>query len=425
MNVQIEQLGPLRGNLEVPGDKAIAHRALMLAACAPGQSTLKNVPQGADVGSTISVLRQLGIEIDRDGPKTKVHGQPIETWSAPTGSLDCGNSGTTMRLLSGLLTGQQHEVCLTGDSSLRKRPMQRVAQPLCQLGANIQTAAQGRAPIWIMNQPTEGGEIELQVPSAQVKSALLFAGLNAKQPVTVHQPSPLRDHSENLFKGAGLKVSQAANSITVEPGTPQPFDLEIPGDPSSSAFIAVAAILIEKSKVTIENLSLNPTRTGYFEVLQNMGAKFNVRPQPSQMDESRGAVTFFHSALKGVSVLPEIVPSLIDEIPVLAVAAAFARGKTSFSGVDEMRIKETDRVAAVLEILGALGVEAQAGPGELMVHGGQPQPTDLTSFGDHRIALAGAVALACLPDTQTISGWEAADISYPGFLADLETLSNR
>jgi len=411
--------GPLRGALRVPGDKSVTHRGLMLLSLAEGEGWLYHPLKAGDTLSTAQVLRALGAEIAEEGPHFLVRGRGLAL-KEPEDVLDCGNAGTLMRLLLGILAGQEGLFAvLTGDASLRRRPMGRVAEPLRAMGARIDgREGGGKAPLAVRGAPLKGISYTLPVPSAQVKSALLLAGLFAEGLTEVEEPIPTRDHTERLFRHFGLPLWVEGNRVRTERTGPFPAkDLTVPGDFSSAAFFLVAALLSPGSEVVVEGVGLNPTRTGLLQVLKAMGADLEWRVLEGGGGEPVGYVRARHSPLKGVEVDPGLIPLMVDEVPILAAAAAWAEGETFIPGLSELRVKESDRVAAIAHNLRALGVEVEEGPDWLRIRGGGVRRGEVEPFHDHRIAMAFAVA--GLPVGVRVWEPEWAEISYPGFFRDL------
>jgi 3-phosphoshikimate 1-carboxyvinyltransferase len=410
----------LTGVLRVPGDKSISHRALVLAAMSDSPSRITNLNTGADVAATASCLRALGAEIERDGTSASVTPHP---WREPTQILDCGNSGTTIRLLMGPLAGMEGLSILTGDETLKRRPMLRVVAPLREMGATIDGRRYGEfAPLTI-----RGGDLipvvkELPIASAQVKSALLFAGMHANGTTSVIEPGPSRDHTERMTAALGAPITTGGREVSIEgPWRPSGFEVEVPGDPSSAAYLLVAALITPGSELSIEGLGLNPTRIGAFEVLVSMGAKLRWEQTADMLGEPVGVVTAAYSELSGIEVGgADLIPRLIDEIPILAVAAAFAQGTTTFRGVGELKVKESDRLTALASGLRDVGIEAEASSDSLMVAGGDIEGGEVDSLGDHRIALAFAVAGSLAPERLRIQRWSAVETSFPEFAALLD-----
>ena len=408
---RLEPGGRLAGRLGVPGDKSLSHGVLLWAALADGVSTIRGLSDGHDVAHTRAVVEALGADVDgsvADG--LEVHGGRLQ---AVEGPLDVGNSGTGIRLLAGMLAGMPFVSVLDGDRSIRGRPMDRVIEPLRAMGATVDGSEGGDgAPLTIRGGCLPGIEYWPPMASAQVKGCVLFAGLSADGPTTVVEPAPTRAHTEELMAATGIDVEAAAGRVTVHPGRPDPFDHRVAGDPSQAAFWAVGAAILPGSEVVVEGVYAGPARTGFVDVLARMGARID-------HDLATGDLTVGSADLVGTVVEPSEVPGLVDEVPVLAVAAAYAEGQTRFVGVAELRVKETDRLSTVCSELGAMGVTVWVDGDDLVVEGGRPRGGDVDSHGDHRIAMACAVAALAADGPTTVAGWEAVSTSYPGFGTDL------
>ncbi len=419
----------LRGELRVPGDKSISHRALMLNAIAEGEATISNLGPGADCVSTLRCLRALGCEIQQLGKPgvVRVVGGGLRGLREPKGVLDAGNSGTAMRLLAGLLAGQPFLSIITGDESLCSRPMKRVIDPLRKMGAQL-WARNGDTlpPMAVRGGQLVGIDYALPVASAQLKSALLLAGLYAAGPTTIREPQPSRDHTERMLLSQGARVTAKDGVITLSPGAAlKAQSLEVPGDISSAAFWLVAAAIHPDAEITIRDVGVNPGRTGILEVLEAMGAELEVIPRGERCGEPVADLVARSSRLRATQVGGALVPRVIDEIPVLAVAAAFAEGETRFSDAAELRVKETDRLRAVSMELARLGVDLEELPDGLIVRGGHSLRGSLClSYGDHRMAMATAVAGLVAEGETAIRDAEAAEVSYPSFWDDLDRVSS-
>jgi 3-phosphoshikimate 1-carboxyvinyltransferase len=420
-SVHLSAAPRLRGTIAVPGDKSISHRSVIFNAIAEGNARITNFLTGEDCLSTIACMQALGVRIERDGDTVQVWGRGLRGLHAPATTLDCGNSGTTVRLLTGLLAGQGFSATLTGDESLRSRPMRRVIEPLTRLGARIDAAHDGtRAPLTIHGQPLHGGSIELTVASAQVKSALLLAGLLADGPITLTGKIVSRDHTERMLAAMGVDISVERDRITLYPPShpvfPYPLSLRVPGDPSSAAFWWVAAAIHPDAEITTTGVCLNPTRTGALDVLRSMGAQIAIANQRNEGQEPVGDVTVRGGPLSGTTIGGDLIPRLIDEIPVLAVAAANALGTTVVRDAQELRAKESDRIATVATELGRLGARVTPTEDGLVIDGGgELHGAAVQSYGDHRLAMALAVAALTAEGTTTIAGAESAAVSYPTF----------
>jgi 3-phosphoshikimate 1-carboxyvinyltransferase len=415
---------PLRGTLRVPGDKGISHRALLSAALASGRSTIRGLADGDDVLRTRVALERLAVRVKFSEPSTvTVQGTGAAGLREPDTVIDCANSGTTMRTVCGLLAGRPFLSVLTGDASLQTRPMGRVVRPLRALGARVDGRADGElAPLVIRGGGLTGRRVELDVVSAQVKTAVILAGLQAERATEVVEPAPSRDHTERMLGALGAPVTPVdARTTRVEPGAPGPFELDVPGDPSSAALFAVAACITPGSSIAIEDVCLNPRRLGFVEVLRRMGARLDVEPTGERLGEPVGRLAVEASPLGATSILPD--EGMIDEVPVLAVAAAFADGVTEIRGVAELRVKESDRINTIQQELAQMGVTVEAKQDALTISGGKPRPAMFKSHGDHRIALAAAVAANAMPGESTVRGWSSVAVSYPRFADDLAALA--
>lgn len=428
MRILKRAVRPLRGELVVPGDKSISHRSLMLGALTRDGLTISHLSNGEDVRSTRRCLEALGVSIiEKSGViVVKGHGgrQPL---AAPSQALDCGNSGTTMRLMSGLLAGQPFESQLIGDASLSRRPMKRVAEPLSLMGAEINLTPTGCAPMLIRGQkPLRAVTYRLPVPSAQVKSAVLLAGLFSEGTVTVEDPFLSRDHTERMLSwlsnGKAVQVQGECISVHAAPligGSA----LTVPGDISSAAFWLGATLLVAGSEVIVQGVGLNPTRAGFLEVLREMGARIEILNPREEAGEPVGDIKASYSSLCAIDLSPEKIPSLVDEVPLLAVLAATAKGKTRLAGLGELRLKESDRLEGIAAGLRSLGAEIEIEGDSLLIQG----PTRfhgaaLKTLKDHRLAMSFAVAALAAEGEVSIDDDACVAISYPGFFKTLEDL---
>ena len=418
---------PLRGTLRVPGDKGISHRALLFAAMAVGESRVTGLSGGDDVRRTRRALESLGVEVAVDGDTgaVTVAGRGIESFAEPGDVVDCGNSGTSIRLLVGLLSGRPFLTVLTGDASLVTRPMRRVVEPLRAMGAHIDGRADGAlAPLAVRGGGLTGTAHTLAVASAQVKTAIVLAGLQADGVTTVTEPAPSRDHTERMLAALGAPITRLdERAVQVTRGAPGPFALHVPGDPSSAAFWAVAAAITPGSELTIDGVNLNPTRIAFVDVLARMGAAVAIEHTGDELGEPVGSLHVRHGALRSTTIEGAEIPWLIDEIPVLAVAAAFAEGVTEIRDAAELRVKESDRIATVAGMLGAMGIGVETSGDGLSVRGGRPTPARFESHGDHRIAMSAAVAANAVEGESTIVDWRSTATSYPEFGDDLARLT--
>ncbi len=413
---------PLIGNFTPPGDKSISHRVGLLALLAQGACLVDNYSPCADCASTLQAARLLGVDARQTAQGLLLQGAGGRL--LPQAQVDCGNSGTTMRLLMGILAGRPGEYVLDGDESLRRRPMERVAQPLRQMGAVVE-CAQGKPPVRVKGGALKGLEYRLPVASAQLKSAVLLAGIQAEGQTTVWEPVASRDHSERMLEQYGARIERLEGGWRVEQSSlRQPEKLRVPGDASSAAFFLCAAAVIPGSQVVAEGMLLNPTRTGFLRVLERMGAALEIERQGTQPEPWGRVSVSYRGALSGCEVSAQEIPLLVDEVPILALAASQAQGTTVFRQVEELRIKETDRVAAVIDQLGKLGVKASAPGRDLVVEGPTPLKLagELDSLGDHRIAMTLRLALCLSGDQAKIADEQCASVSYPTFHQDLTGL---
>ncbi len=421
----------LRGIVAVPGDKSISHRAIVLNALAAGEAQITHFLTGADCLSTIACMQALGVPIERQDTTVRVAGVGRRGLREAADVLDCGNSGTTLRLLAGLLAGQPFFSVLSGDASLRSRPQRRIVAPLRELGAQLDGRMDGdRAPLAIRGTPLHGGIYDLPVASAQVKSALLLAALGGDAPLTLTGRIDSRDHTERMLRAMGIDLQITATSITLHPPTTteqlQPLSLRVPGDPSSAAFWWVAAAMHPDAEITTTGVCLNPGRTGALDVLRAMGAHIRIMNEEMAGSEPVGDVSVCSSALRGTPIDGALIPRLIDELPVLALAAAGAQGHTIIRDAQELRAKETDRIATVAAGLQALGVQVEPTTDGLAIAGtGDPtllRGTTLSSHGDHRLAMTWAVAGLVARSETTIVDADAVAVSYPGFWEEIDRL---
>jgi 3-phosphoshikimate 1-carboxyvinyltransferase len=420
--------GPLRGTLTAPPDKSLSHRAALLAAMTDEPVTITGYLDAADTNSTLAAVQALGALVERRADSLMVRGVGLRA-AAPAELIDVGNAGTLMRLLPGWLAGQEGgRWTLDGDASIRRRPVDRVAAPLGLMGASID-AREGRfPPFTVTGSPLSGIEYELPVASAQVKSCVLLAGLLASGPTTVVEPKPSRDHTERMLAAAGVRITREGDRITVAAQDELELGaLHVPGDPSSAAFHAAAAVLVPRSRIVIEGMGANWTRTGFFRILRRMGGVV-VGPleEPGggvPMEEPVCELDICHGPLVGTVVEPEEVPLAIDELPLVALLACFAEGETVVRGAEELRVKESDRIATVVDGLRGLGGDLEATGDGFVVRGtGRLRGGVIESHGDHRLAMLGAVAGLASEEGVEVVGMEAAAVSYPGFEADLASL---
>jgi len=416
---RVEPAKRVEGAIALPGDKSISHRAVLLSAIADGESRISGFGRSADTESTIAAVRALGAEVAEDGDELTVRGAGLRGLVAPAEPIDCGNAGTLARLLPGILAGQQgRRFELTGDESLRSRPMERVAEPLRRMGAGIE-AADGRLPLGIDARPLRPIQYEPPVASAQVKSAILLAGLFAGGgPTTVLEPIATRDHTERMLQAAGARVRARPGSIRVWPAERlRPLELAIPGDFSSAAPFVLAATLLPGSELVLVGVDVNPTRTGFLDVLERMGARISLFNRRTMGGEPVADLEVAHADLTATEVEPGEVPRLVDELPLFALAAAMAHGESSVRGAQELRAKESDRIESVTIALRALGIRIRDRDDGFGVRGvpTRPKGGGMHSGGDHRIAMLGAVAGLVSREGVRLEGDEAVSISFPGF----------
>ncbi len=420
--------GPLLGSITVPGDKSISHRALMFSALAVGESAIEGLLEGEDVLATAAALRAMGADIEKRGNTWHVHGVGVGGLLQPQHALDMGNSGTSTRLLMGLVASHPITCTFTGDASLSARPMVRVIDPLSMMGAAFTASPGGRLPLMVRGLcPAIPIEYRLPVASAQVKSAVLLAGLNTPGVTRIIEPVPTRDHSERMLKAFGAEIWRESDAISIRgEAVLAPQRLAIPGDPSSAAFATVAALIVPGSRVTIRNVGLNRTRAGLYSTLRMMGADIVFADERSVGGEPVADLVVTHSALRGIEVPPDLAPAMIDEYPALFVAAAFAQGRTIMRGIGELRVKESDRIAVMARALDAIGarVDEQAdglivdGSGGEQLAGGATVETHL----DHRIAMSMAVAGLAARDAVTLDDVTPVATSYPTFFEQIAAL---
>ena len=413
------------GDIRVPGDKSLTHRALMLGAMARGASFIRGALTSLDARSTARVLRQLGAEVSplAPGRVTRVEGRG--RFRRPAASLNCGNSGTTTRLLLGLLAAHPMRVTLMGDASLRRRPMRRVTVPLSEMGARFSESSNDGLPLTVTGGKLRPLRHQLPVSSAQIKSCLLLAGLAGRVRVELREPTGRsRDHTERLLRAFGYVIEERDGWLAFEPtGEVAPFEMEIPGDPSSAAFPVGAALLAESGELRVSRVCLNPTRTGFLRVLERMGGRVAAEDIGTQFDEPVGALVAGPSPLVGTEVSAEEIPALIDEIPLLAALATRAGGTTVFRDVAELRVKESDRLALIASNIRALGGDAEISGDDLIVSGGEQPPRGMVrTAGDHRIAMAFAI-LGTIPGARVrIDDMDCAAVSFPGFREMLKSI---
>ncbi len=416
----------LIGTIEVPGDKSISHRAVMFGAVAEGTTTIHHFLEGQDCLSTIDCFRKMGVDIKRVGDTVTIHGNGWAGLKEPVELLDVGNSGTSIRLLLGMLASQPFSVTFTGDESIAKRPMRRVVDPLRKMGATISGKDDGNyIPLEMIGSELSGIEYELPVASAQVKSAILLAGLNAKGTTTVIEKASTRDHTERMIESFGGKIHVDGREIRVTGGQVlKGRHVHVPGDISSAAFWLVAGAVVPNSHVTLKNVGLNQTRTGIIDVLKEMGANIEIQYDPQgELAEETGTITVKTSSLRGTTIGGDIIPRLIDEIPIIALLASQAKGTTVIKDAAELKVKETNRIDAVATQLGALGVKVTPTDDGLIIEGEQTLHGGVVdSLGDHRIGMTLVIASLLSNESVELRNAEAISVSYPDFFADLTKL---
>jgi 3-phosphoshikimate 1-carboxyvinyltransferase len=424
----------LRGTLRVPADKSISHRAALLGAMSSGTVRVRNYLHAADTDSTLAAVQALGARVERGAVpgELTIHGVGLRGPCAPDGPIDVGNAGTLMRLLPGWLAGQpDRSWTLDGDASIRRRPVDRVAEPLRRMGARIDATADRFPPFVVHGADLTAIEYELPVASAQVKSCVLLAGLLASSPTTVVEPAPSRDHTERMLSSAGVPITRAGGRVTLPaPVADLALDaIDVPGDLSSAAFFVAAALLVPGSRVVLEDVNVNWTRTGFLRIIERMGGQVlgALEPFGAQVGaEPVSALEVAHSPLYGTTVEADEVPLAIDELPLVALLGCFAEGETVVRGAQELRVKESDRIATVVDGLNALGGDLEATDDGFVVRGtGGLRGGRIASHGDHRLAMLGAVAGIASREGVEVEGMDAAAVSYPGFAADLATLLAR
>jgi len=416
----------LRGDVTVPGDKSISHRAVMFGALADADTHISGFLMGEDCLSTISCFEKMGVSIDVSDKEVVVHGVGLHGLKAPTELLYTGNSGTTTRLLCGILAGQPFSCTLNGDASIQKRPMGRIIKPLREMGADISEKDGNLCPLDIHPAPLHGIRYDMPVASAQLKSAILLAGLFADGPTTVIEPAPSRDHTERMLRGLGAQVVSNGTEITLTPPKAlHAVNVEVPGDISSAAYFLVAGLILPNSDIVIRNVGINPTRTGILDALEAMGAnieRLNERGTVEPICDLRVRSSHLH----GTTISGDMIPRLIDEIPVLAVAAAFADGETVIRDAQELKVKESNRIATMTTELSKAGADVQETDDGMIIRGGKPlHGADFASYADHRVAMSMAVcALAC-EGNSSIDDPDCVAISYPTFFETLDALKQK
>ena len=406
------------GDIRVPGDKSISHRSVILASIASGTSRVSGFLQGEDSLNTMRAFMQMGVPIERDADRLRIEGVGLHGLRQPPGDLDMGNSGTAMRLLLGLLAGQDFDSRLVGDRSLSSRPMRRVIEPLQAMGAVIESESEGRAPLVVRgSQRLHGIDYSMPVASAQVKSCLLLAGLYADGETVVREPAPTRDHSERMLRGFGCQLTAAGGEIRIAGGQQlRACDVDVPADISSAAFFIVAASILPGSSIRLRHVGINPTRTGIIEILRLMGADIEIGAQREVGGEPVADLVVRAAPLKGIDIPRRLVPLAIDEFPVIFVAAACASGVTRLAGAEELRVKESDRIQVMADGLETLGIANEVQADGIVIHGGSLGGGEVGSHGDHRIAMAFSVAGLVAGGEVSIRDCDNVATSFPGFV---------
>ena len=417
----------LQGEINVPGDKSISHRGVMFGALSEGTTRLTHFLQGADCLSTISCFEKMGIPIENNGNEILVHGKGLHGLTAPTQILDAGNSGTTTRLISGILAAQDFSVTLTGDASICKRPMRRIMEPLSLMGANIKSQnGNDCAPLLITGNHLHGIHYQSKVASAQVKSSILLAGLYADGTTSVTEPALSRNHSELMLGMFGAKVESRDTTATIYPEPAlHAIDFKVPGDISSAAYFIAAGLIVPDSEILIKNVGINPTRDGIIKAVQAMGGNITIMNRRNSGGEDTADILVKSSELNGTEIGGSLIPTLIDEIPVIAVLACFASGTTVIKNAEELKVKESNRIDVMVNNLSAMGADITATDDGMIINGGRPlHGITIDSKLDHRIAMSFTIASLMSEGETEITGAEVVKISYPDFYKDLESLKN-
>ena len=422
------KVNSLKGEITIPGDKSISHRAVMFGSLAEGTTEVTIFLQGADCLSTISCFRNLGIDIENTPERILIHGKGLHGLKESVTTLDTGNSGTTTRLISGILAGQSFTTILNGDASIQTRPMKRIITPLSMMGANI-VSLNGNdcAPLRICGRSLHGITYNSPVASAQVKSCVLLAGLYADAPVSVTEPVLSRNHTELMLSGFGAKITSSGTTATIEPNPElKGMQIKVPGDISSAAYFIAAGLMVPNSEILIKNVGINPTRDGILRVVKEMGGDITILNKKVSGGEPTCDLLVRTSTLKGVTVGGDIIPTLIDEIPMIAVLACFAEGTTIIKDAQELKVKESNRIDTVVTNLKAMGAHIEATDDGMIIDGGYPlHGAVIDSHLDHRIAMSFALGALCADGETTIEGAECVKISYPKFYETLDTLKDK
>lgn len=417
----IQKIKKAVGQIKVPGDKSISHRAVMLGSLANGVTEISGFLKGADCLSTIDCFRKMGIDIDINGENVTVHGNGLRGLKKPDEMLYTGNSGTTTRLLCGILAGQNFDTSITGDASIQKRPMGRVVQPLSMMGAKIENEY---CPLYITGTKLHGIDYKMPVASAQVKTAIILAGLYADGETVIHEIEKSRDHTELMLSAMGADLTVDNLDITVKPTNDlTAFNVDVPGDISSAAFFLVLGAIMPNSQITVTNVGINPTRTGIIDVLKDMGADITLENVHTSAGETVADITVRSSSLKGTTVGGDIIPRLIDELPIIAVAAVFANGQTVIKDAQELKVKETNRIRAVVDEFNKCGIDITETDDGMIINGGKSiHGADFKTYGDHRMAMSLTVLAQLANGESTLDDSDCACVSYPTFFDDFYKL---
>ena len=417
----IQKIKKAAGQIKVPGDKSISHRAVMLGSLANGVTEISGFLKGADCLSTIDCFRKMGIDIDINGENVTVHGNGLRGLKKPDEMLYTGNSGTTTRLLCGILAGQNFDTSITGDASIQKRPMGRVVQPLSMMGAKIENEY---CPLYITGTKLHGINYKMPVASAQVKTAIILAGLYADGETVIHEIEKSRDHTELMLSAMGADLTVDNLDITVKPTNDlTAVNVDVPGDISSAAFFLVLGAIMPNSQITVTNVGINPTRTGIIDVLKDMGADITLENVHTSAGETVADITVRSSSLKGTTVGGDIIPRLIDELPIIAVAAVFANGQTVIKDAQELKVKETNRIRAVVDEFNKCGIDITETDDGMIINGGKSiHGADFKTYGDHRMAMSLTVLAQLANGESTLDDSDCACVSYPTFFDDFYKL---
>lgn len=417
----IQKIKKAVGQIKVPGDKSISHRAVMLGSLANGVTEISGFLKGADCLSTIDCFRKMGIDIDINGENVTVHGNGLRGLKKPDEMLYTGNSGTTTRLLCGILAGQNFDTSITGDASIQKRPMGRVVQPLSMMGAKIENEY---CPLYITGTKLHGIDYKMPVASAQVKTAIILAGLYADGETVIHEIEKSRDHTELMLSAMGADLTVDNLDITVKPTNDlTAVNVDVPGDISSAAFFLVLGAIMPNSQITVTNVGINPTRTGIIDILKDMGADITLENVHTSAGETVADITVRSSSLKGTTVGGDIIPRLIDELPIIAVAAVFADGQTVIKDAQELKVKETNRIRAVVDEFNKCGIDITETDDGMIINGGKSiHGADFKTYGDHRMAMSLTVLAQLADGESTLDDSDCACVSYPTFFDDFYKL---